>query len=77
MSRRPRRLAWGLPDEPSSKRPVRDSLFVYAGLAVVIVVFALVSGGSLLKALVIAAIFFAVASGWLLRRSRRRPARKD
>jgi Flp pilus assembly protein TadB len=71
VSRRSRRLEWGRPDEPSSRRPVRDSLLIYAGFALVIVVFAWITGGSLVKAIVIAAVFYAVASGWVLWRSRR------
>lgn len=77
MSRRPRRLTWGATDEPSSKRPMRDSLLVYGGLALVVVAFAWLSGGSLVKALVVAIVFFVLASGWALLRLRRRTGAED
>lgn len=67
------KLKWGgVPDRPPPKRPVRDTLLVYGGLAVVVVVAAWVTGGSVGNAVVVAAFFFVVASGWTLWRFRAR-----
>ena len=63
-----RRVAWGnRPPTPLSKRPYRDKVIVYAGLAVTIVLFAWLTGGRLRKAIVIAAAFFVVATAWSFR----------
>jgi len=63
-----RRVAWGTrPPTPLSKRPYRDTVIVYAGLAVTIVLFAWLTGGRLRKAIIIAAAFFVVASAWSFR----------
>jgi nicotinamide riboside transporter PnuC len=48
---------------------------VYGGLAAVVVVVAWATGGGLAKAVVVALVFFAIATGWsfyrIYRRSRR------
>lgn len=68
-----RRLQWGgLPESPPPKHPYRDTLLVYAGFAVVIVLLAWVTGGGVVRALVIAAVFYVVASAWSITRWRRR-----
>ena len=73
MSTGKRRLRWGsLPDAPPPKHPVRDTLLVYAGLAVVVVLVAWVTGGSLRKAVVVAVLFFVAASLWSVWRLRGR-----
>jgi drug/metabolite transporter (DMT)-like permease len=64
------RLRWGVPDVPPPKRPYRDTLLVYGGLSIVIVVVAWLTGGSLANAVVIAAFFFVVASAWTIWRFR-------
>ena len=64
MSDRKRRLHWGLPEAPPPKHPIRDTLLVYAGFAGVVVLVAWVTGGSLAKALVVAVVFFLLASLW-------------
>ena len=46
------------------KRPYRDSAILYGALAVAIVAFAAVTGGSLIRAVLIAVAFFALAMGW-------------
>ena len=65
-SEQPKRLRWGLPEPPRPKHRYRDTLFVYAGLAVFVVVFALFTGGSLVKAVIVAAILFVVGSVYSL-----------
>jgi predicted tellurium resistance membrane protein TerC len=64
MSRRPRRLRWGLPQAPPPRRPLRDSALLYGVFAVVVVLFAIVTGGSVVRAVVIAFVFFLVALAW-------------
>ena len=76
---RPRRLRWNAPDGPALKHPYRDTLLVYAGLALVIVLFALLTGGNVGKAALLAVGFFVLASAWSLahrQRALRREARK-
>jgi Flp pilus assembly protein TadB len=66
-------MAWGSrPPAALSKRPYRDTVIVYAGLAVTIVLFAWLTGGRLRKAIVIAAAFFVVATAWSFRVWRRK-----
>jgi Flp pilus assembly protein TadB len=68
-----RRLQWGgVPEAPPPKHPYRDTLLVYAGFAVVIVLLAWATGGGVLRAVVIAAVFYVVASAWSISRWRRR-----
>lgn len=71
-SNEPRRLHWGLPEEPAPKHPYRDTLIVYAALAVVVVLFAWISGGSVLRAIPIALLVFVAASAWSIFRWRQR-----
>ena len=51
-------------DRPIPKRPYRDSAVLYGVLAAAIVAFAAVTGGSLVRAVLIALAFFALAMGW-------------
>ena len=51
-------------ERPIPRRPYRDSIVLYAVLAVVIVVVAAATGGSILRALLFALGFFALATGW-------------
>jgi Flp pilus assembly protein TadB len=49
---------------PLPKRPYRDSAILYGVLAVAIVVFSAVTGGSLVRAVLFALAFFALATAW-------------
>jgi Flp pilus assembly protein TadB len=55
------------------KRPYRDSAILYGALAVVIVVVAVATGGSLVRAALSAVAFFALATAWSWHRWRTRP----
>jgi membrane protein implicated in regulation of membrane protease activity len=70
MSRQ--RLRWGVPEPPPPKNPYRDTLLVYGGLAVVIVLVAWVTGGDLRNAALVAVAFFLIASAWTAYRWRAR-----
>jgi membrane protein implicated in regulation of membrane protease activity len=73
-----KRLQWGgVPDAPLPKHPYRDTLVVYAGLAFIIVLVAWLTGGSVLRAFVIAAVFYVIASAWSITRWRRRLREQD
>jgi hypothetical protein len=49
---------------PLPKHPFRDSAIFYAVLSLVIVLVAVFTGGGLVRGLLIAAAFFAAATGW-------------
>jgi hypothetical protein len=65
---------WEAPGDRPPKRPYRDTLVLHAALAVLIVVGAVVTGGSLERGLVYAAIFFVFATAWSWWRWRERLA---
>ena len=69
---RPRRLKWGVPEQPPPKHPYRDTLVIYAVFAVLIVVVAWLTGGGVARAAVIAVVFYIVASVWSVSRWRKR-----
>jgi Flp pilus assembly protein TadB len=69
---RPRRLQWGVPEQPPPKHPYRDTLILYAVFAVLIVVVAWLTGGGVAHAVEIAVLFYVVASAWSLSRWRAR-----
>ena len=71
---RPRRLQWEAPERPSPKHPIRDTLVVYGAFAVIIVLFAWITGGGVVKAAVVGVVFFAVASTWNVYRLRAKAA---
>jgi membrane protein implicated in regulation of membrane protease activity len=71
MSRQ-RRLNWTIPERAPPKNPVRDTLLVYGVLALVVVGLAWVTGGSVSRAIVIAALFYVIATSWNLYRWRER-----
>jgi len=51
-------------DRPIPNHPYRDTALVYAGMGVVLVVVAWLTGGQALRAIVAAALFFVIATGW-------------
>jgi nicotinamide riboside transporter PnuC len=60
-----RRLSWqDVPDRPTPKHPYRDSALAYFGLAVLVVVVAWLTGGSIGRALVWGVFAFVIATGW-------------
>ena len=69
---RPRRLKWGPPETPAPKHPYRDTLIVYGAFALIVVLLAWATGGDVRKAVIIAAIFFVIASAWSISRWRTR-----
>jgi len=65
-----RRLKWGVPETPPPKHPYRDTLLVYGGLAIVLVIVAWATGGGVKRAVGVAVIFFVVATAWTAYRFR-------
>ena len=63
-------------DPPTPPRPYRGSAIVHAVLALVILVVAAISGGGLVKALLVAAAYFVIATGWTWFRFRQRESRR-
>jgi positive regulator of sigma E activity len=61
-----RRLKWGVPEPPPPKHPYRDTVLVYAGFAIVLVIVAWLTGGGVARAAAVAVIFFVVATGWTI-----------
>ena len=73
-----RRVAWGSgPPSPLPKRPYRDTVLVNVGLAVTIVLVAWLTGGRLRNAVIIAVVFFVVATLWSFRVWRRKLREAD
>ena len=66
------RRRWTPPPEPTPQRPYRDTALVFGGMAVAIVLVAWATGGDLVRAAVIAALFFLFATAWGWRRWRER-----
>jgi len=62
---------------PVPKRPYRDSAILYGVLALCIVIVALLTAGGIVRALVIAAAFFVVATAWSWWRFRERLERES
>jgi hypothetical protein len=62
-------------DLPPPPRPYRGSAILHAILALVILAVAAISGGNLLKAFLVAAAYFIVATGWTWFRFRQRASR--
>jgi membrane protein implicated in regulation of membrane protease activity len=62
---------------PVPKRPYRDSVIVYAVFSLIIVGVAVLTGGDVTKAIVVAAAFFVIATAWSWWRFRERIARES
>ncbi len=77
MSKQPRHLRWGLPEQPVPKHPYRDSMLVYGFFALVVVLLAWLTGGSVAKAVVIAAAVWLAATVWNVVRWRQRLQREE
>ncbi len=69
-----KRLRWDSPHggRPLPKHPYRDTAVLYAAFAVIVVVIATATGGSLVKAVITAIIVFVVATLWSWRMWRNR-----
>jgi Flp pilus assembly protein TadB len=59
-----KRLRWQIPERKVPKRPYRDSALLYGILAGLVVVIALVTGGNVVRAAIVAAAAFLVATGF-------------
>ncbi len=62
-------------DLPPLRNPYRASALFHAGLAVVILIFAGLTGGDLTRAVAFAALYFVAATGWTWFRFRQRESR--
>jgi hypothetical protein len=62
-------------DLPPLRNPYRASALFHAGLAVVILVFAGLTGGDLTRAVAFAALYFVAATAWTWFRFRQRESR--
>jgi Flp pilus assembly protein TadB len=72
-----RRLEWGGPPQSRPpKSPYRDTFIVYGVLAVVVVIVASLTGGSIGRAIIVALLFFTAASAWNIYRLRSRSRRQ-
>ena len=72
------RLRWESSQPPRlPRRPYRDSALLYGAMAAAVVVVAAVTGGSIVRALVIGALFFVVAMAWSWRRWRERLRKEE
>jgi membrane protein DedA with SNARE-associated domain len=65
-----------LPDEPLPRRPYRNSAIFYGVLAGAVIVFGLLTGNEAAETVVIAVVFFALATGYTWWRFRQRIQRE-
>jgi hypothetical protein len=61
-------------DRPLPRRPYRDSAVLYGVLAGVVLVFSLLTGSDLARAVIVAVAFFVAATAWSWFRFRQRLA---
>ena len=73
---KPRHLRWGLPEAPIPQHPYRDTMLVYAFSRCSSCCSRGSTGGSVGKAVVIAAVVWAAASIWSIARWRQRLRRE-
>jgi len=69
---RTRHLRWRSPERTVPKHPYRDSMLLYAFLAVLVVVVAWLGGSSIVRGVVIAVAAWIAASAWSAMRWRQR-----
>ena len=67
-----RLVRWQTPSRPLPRRPYRDSVVLYGAMTILLVFVAAITGGSIVRALVIGGFFFVVATAWSWRRWRER-----
>jgi membrane protein implicated in regulation of membrane protease activity len=72
MARRTR-----IDERPIPTRPYRDTALVYGVMAVLLVALAWLTGGDPVRAMLVAVVFFVVATAWSWWRFRRRILRRD
>jgi Flp pilus assembly protein TadB len=72
-----RRLRWDAPDRKAPAHPYRDSAVLYAALAAIVVVVTLATGGDVVKAVIVAAGAFVLATGYSWWRWRVRLQRQE
>jgi hypothetical protein len=61
-------------DRPLPRRPYRDSAILYGALAAVVLLFSLLTGSDLVRAIIVAVAFFIAATAWSWFRFRQRLA---
>ena len=61
-------------DRPLPRRPYRDSAILYGALAGVVLLFSLLTGSDVVRALIVAVAFFVAATAWSWFRFRQRLA---
>jgi Flp pilus assembly protein TadB len=71
MSTPRRRLRWATPKSPAPAHPYRDSAILYAVLAVILVLIAVLFGSNVVKATIIALFCFVAATTWSMIQWRR------
>jgi hypothetical protein len=69
-------MKWDVPNDPASRRRMRDSLIFYGALAVLIIVIATATGGDFARALFAAAAFFVAGNVWTWWQLKRRVERE-
>jgi hypothetical protein len=69
-----KRLRWESPTDhgPLPKHPYRDTALVYGGMSIVVVLVTLLTDGEVGRAVIIAGLFFVVATLWTFRYWRNR-----
>jgi hypothetical protein len=70
-------LRRGRPAPPLPKHPYKGSAILYGSMAVILVVVAALTGADVLRALLVAALFFVAATGWSWFRFRQRIRERD
>jgi membrane protein implicated in regulation of membrane protease activity len=55
---------WEMPEEPLPQRPYRNTAILHAAFAAIIVLVSWLTGGDLSNAVVVAILFFVVATSW-------------